>query len=322
MSGYKMTKEQKAFLDSLVCQRISSDEANREVIKAFRNPNSSPGITGALKRGWNADKQDRIAYYIIKDPSDNQPLLFFSLKCGELHLPLDPAVLSKSVAQSYMLLQAAIARCGQPLLPFSPNPLQQKRLYYRAMNALYDSCDIEVEDWAKEVIEKQIVDNELPDQAWNNIWRRVFRSQDKLGSYKTDTMLEKDNIIRTKKTFPAVELVHFCAHEPAREKWTAMKMGPSLGKTMFWHFIEPKIRAIRDLVGCEYIYLFAADDDREGRLVSLYKEMGFDFRENLHLTKPAYDFCCYFMCQEVTGLRTRKNEFLKNYNKPKEPAAV
>ena len=322
MPSYKMTKEQKAYLDSLVCQRISKDDANKQVIEVFCNPNSSPGITGALKRGWNADKQDRIAYYIIKDPADNQPLLFFSLKCGELHQPLDPASLSKSVAQAYMLLQAAVSRCGQPRLPYSPNPLQQKRLYYRAMNALYDSCDTEVEDWAKEVIEKQMEDGDLPDQAWNNIWRRVFRSQDKLGSYKTDTILENDNIIRTKKTFAAVELVHFCAHEPAREKWKAMKMGKSLGRTLFWHFIEPTIRQIREWVGCEYLYLFAADEDREGSLVNLYKDMGFDFRDDLHLTKPSYDFCCFFMCQEVTGLRTRKNEFLTAYNKPQEPAAV
>ena len=91
-------------------------------------------------------------------------------------------------------------------------------------------------------------------------------------------------------------------------------------------FIEPKIRELRDLVGCEYIYLFAADDDRAGKLCSLYQDLGFDFRDEIYVTKPAYDFCCYFMCQEVRRLRTRKKEFLKNYNKPEEkaeaPAAV
>lgn len=320
MSDYKMTTEQKAYLNSLICQRISDDEANKDTIKKFSNPLSSPGITGALKNGWNADKKDRLAYYIIKDPADNEPLLFFSLKCGEIHLPLDPAKLDNSVKQSLILLQAAASRAKRILLP-----LGGIREYYIAMDALSIAKQFEVEDWAKEVIEKQLVDDDLPEKAWLGVWKRVFRSRSKLELYKAELEEEKDNIIRTKKTFPAVELVHFCAHAPAQEKWKSLNMGRSLGRTMFWHFIEPKIRDIRKLVGCEYLYLFAADDDRNGSLCTLYKEMGFDFRDDLYLTKPSYDFCCYFMCQNVSGLRTRKNEFVRNFNEPKEaktPATV
>ncbi len=325
MDEHKMTKEQKAFLDTLVCQRISQDEANKQVIRDFENPLSSPGITGALRRGWNADKQDKVAYYIIKDPSDNQPLLFFSLKCGELHLPLDPAKLNKSVTNNLMLLQAAITRCGRPHFLYSPKPRTQKILLHMSMEALHASAGMEVEDWAKDVIEKRLKDGILPDKAWNDIWTRVFRSQGKLSSYNEEMELEPDTILRTQKTFAAVELVHFCAHEPARAKWEAMGMTQSLGKTMFWYFIEPTIRKIRDLVGCEYLYLFAADANRNGRLVNLYLDLGFEFREDLCITKPAYDFVCFFMCQDVLHLRTRKNEFFKNFNKPKEkaePAAV
>lgn len=225
-----------------------------------------------------------------------------------------------------MLLQAAVAHCGYPRLPSSPHPIQNKRLQLKALNALSESIDIQVEDWAKEVIEKQLVDGALPDQAWINIWKRVFRNEAKVESYQEDDEIENGNIIRTKKTFAAVELVHFCAHAPAREKWKILNMGQSLGKTMFWHFIEPAIRSIRELVGCEYIYLFAADSERTGKLCELYQDLGFVFRDDLYLTKPAYDFTCFFMCQEVRRLRNRKKEFLKNYNKPKEqaqePAAI
>ena len=322
MSDYRMTKEQKAFLDSLVCQRISDDKANKAVIQAFENPNSSSGITGALKRGWTADSEDRVAYYIIKDPADNQPLLFFSLKCGEVHQPLDPEKLNKSVDNALMLLQAAVSRCGQPYPPNSPDPGKKTQLLFLAMDALREAEKLEVEDWAKEVVEKQLMDERLPIAVWDDIWYRVFRSQYNLVSYEDEMKLEHDNIIRTKKTFAAVELVHFCAHAPAKEKWKTLNMGQSLGKTLFWHFIEPKIRELRELVGCEYLYLFAADGDRDGKLCGLYQELGFDFRDEIYVTKPAYDFCCYFMCQEVRKLRTRKKEFLKAYNKPKEPAAV
>ena len=326
MSDYKMTKEQKAYLESLVCQRISRAEANRQVIEDFHQSRVFAGITGALKTGWNVDKQDKVAFYIIKDPADNQPLLFFSLKCGELHQPLDPAKLDSTLKNALMLLKAAHTRCGY--LP-ATRSLTLLNLYFQAMGDLTyaeSKEEIVVEDWAKEVIEKQLVDDKLPEKAWLSIVRRVCRNQSRLDQFKAEMELEKDNIIRTKKTFAAVELVHFCAHAPAKEKWKNLNMGQSLGKTMFWHFIEPKIRQIRDLVGCEYFYLFAADDDRAGKLCKLYQELGFDFRDEIYVTKPAYDFCCYFMCQEVRKLRTRKKEFLKNYNKPKEkteaPAAV
>lgn len=322
MSEFNITKQQREYLDSLVCQRISDDEANKKVIEAFSNPKSSPGITGALKTGWNADKKDKVAYYIVKDPEDNQPLLFFSLKCGEMHIPLSPEKLSKSVKSALMLLKAASSACGMTPIPRSTNFREQLMIWSMAKEALDLAQDLEVEDWAKEVIEKQLVDGDLPDKAWNDIWRRVFRSRDRQESLNEEMKREGENIIRTKKTFAAVELVHFCVHEPARKKWKAMGMGKRMGKALFWHFIEPIIRALRDLVGCEYIYLFAADRNRDGRLVKYYKELGFDFRDDINVTKPAYDFCCYFMCQEVTALRTRKNEFMKNYNKPEEPAAV
>ena len=322
MTSYKMTKEQKAYLDSLVCQRISRAEANRQLIEDFSQAPVYDGITGALKTGWNVDKQDKVAFYLIKDPADNQPLLFFSLKCGEVHQPLDPAKLDSTLKNALMLLKAANARCR--CIPLTSS-FKLVSLYFRAVNNLAyveSKEEIVVEKWAEEVVEKQIVNDNLTEKAWLSIVRRVCKNQARIDQFKAEMELEKDNIIRTKKTFASVELVHFCAHAPAREKWKTLNMGQSLGKTLFWHFIEPKIQEIRELVGCEYIYLFAADDDRDGKLCSLYKELGFNFRDEIYVTKPAYDFCCYFMCQEVRKLRTRKKEFLKAYNKPKEPAAV
>ena len=219
MSDYRMTKEQKAYLDSLVCQRISKTEANRQVIEDFSQAPVYGGITGALKTGWNIDKQDKLAFYLIKDPADDQPLLFFSLKCGEVHQPLDPAKLNSTLKNALMLLKEAHSRCGY--LP-ATRSLTLLQLYFYSIDALsyVESTEkIEVEDWAKEAIEKQLVDGQLSEKAWLGIVRRVYRNKSRLDQYKAEMEMEKDNIIRTKKTFAAVELVHFCAHAPAREKW-------------------------------------------------------------------------------------------------------
>ena len=86
---------------------------------------------------------------------------------------------------------------------------------------------------------------------------------------------------------------------------------------MFWQFVEPKIREIRKLVGCEYIYLFAAENGKTGSLTDYYEELGFAIQRDIRVTKPKYDFTCEFMCQEVTSLRNRRNDFFRNYNKPR-----
>ena len=37
MTDYKLTPEQRKYLDSLVCQRVTDDKANKEIIKNFKN---------------------------------------------------------------------------------------------------------------------------------------------------------------------------------------------------------------------------------------------------------------------------------------------
>ena len=86
MSDKKITAEQKAYLQSLTCQRLSDEEGNRELARIFRNDENSM-LPDALRKGWNEDKQDEKAFYIIKD-KNNQPLLFFTLVCGVVYIPI------------------------------------------------------------------------------------------------------------------------------------------------------------------------------------------------------------------------------------------
>ena len=287
MSNYRITKEQRSYLDSLVCQRISDDPANRAVIEKFTNPRNR-ALPYALKNGWNEDKKDKIAYYIVREPGeDSEPLLFFSLKCGEIVIPFNLEKLRTALENSEALLDAA--------------------------------WGLEAPEWAMEIIEQRKVDGKLPQEKLLEFYTRHKRNEDKWEQYNEEIRLEGQNIVRTKRTMAGVELVHFCVHSPAVQKWKAMGMGAQgIGRTMFWQFVEPVIQQVRDLVGCEYIYLFAADAKKNGHLVNYYMDLGFEIREDLTVSKPAYDFCCFFMCQKVTSLRNRRNDFLRNYNKPRE----
>lgn len=285
VSDYRITKEQRAYLDSLVCQRISDDPANKATIEKFTNERSI-SLPAALKHGWNQDKKDKLAYYIVKEPGeDGEPLLFFSLKCGEITQSFNRDKLRTVLDNSEALLDAAYGK--------------------------------EAPEWAKEIVEKCKVNGELSDEKFDEFYTRHLRNLIKWNSYITEIRQEGENIILTKQTMPGVELVHFCDHWPAKLKWNATAMGSrSMGRAMFWKFVVPVIQQVRDLVGCEYLYLFAADAKKNGRLVNYYTELGFEIREDLNVSKPEYDFGCFFMCQKVTSLRNRQKEFFRNYNNP------
>lgn len=282
---YKLTDKQKAYLDSLVCQRISKDEANKDVIEAFINY-TNPRLPYALYNGWYQDKRDELAYYIIKDPSDQEPLLFFSLKCGILHIPF--------------IYQAVVEACKEA-----------EALYNAARNR-------RAPEWARAEINRRRVNGIVPPEVLRELGEDYAEKKEKMLSFQEEMRKGAPKIIQVERTHPGVEMVHFCAHEPAQDKWEEMGMAQqSMGKTLFWYFIVPKLNAIRELVGCEYIYLFAADSSRKKSLVNYYTKLGFEVRLDIGVEKPAYDFGCTFMCQKLTSLRNQRIDFFNNYNKPK-----
>ena len=287
MNNDKITKAQRAYLDSLVCQRISRDQVNKTMIENFENYRN-PALPYALQTGWSQDKTDKVAYYLVKEPGeDGEPLLFFSLKCGEIAVPFSGEKLRTALENSGALLDAAHG--------------------------------LDAPEWAKEIIEKRKVDGVLPPRKFREFYTRHRRNMQRWDAYTEEIRLEGQNIVRAKQTMAGVELVHFCVHSPAAHKWKTMGLGPqSLGKTMFWQFVVPVIQQVRELVGCEYLYLFAADERKFGHLVGYYKGLGFEIREDLSVSKPEYDFCCFFMCQKVTSLRTRQQAFFRSYNAPRE----
>lgn len=87
-----------------------------------------------------------------------------------------------------------------------------------------------------------------------------------------------------------------------------------LGFGIFWEIIVPIIIDITKTVGCQYIYLFAADKT-EGqseiemkKLISHYKN-NFKFSEcdeGIKFVKPEYDNHCYGLVQRVSKLESNR----------------
>ena len=80
----KITEQQIAALESLTCERLSSNVSNLREIEAFDN-NRNENLVYALKnQAFTEDEENSIAYYLVKD-EDGDILFYFSLKCGSLY---------------------------------------------------------------------------------------------------------------------------------------------------------------------------------------------------------------------------------------------
>lgn len=125
---------------------------------------------------------------------------------------------------------------------------------------------------------------------------------------------EKQRHLYVTSTYPCIELVNFCKNHEADEIWRSYGAKSTVGAVIFWMKILPIIEVVCDMIGCEYVSLFAADKSTPGekeKLVAYYSGvLGFQQPDNLHAIKPKYDWECVFLCQKIKRLIEGKNRFI------------
>lgn len=285
----KITTEQEQILDSLVCERLSRNQKNYGLIRKFENKKGALIVDYLKQYGWGEDIDGDTAFYIVKT-KDNQPLMFFSLKCGELFDPLFDEEETMQNYEEYLLIIQALK------------------------NADSDKSAIDEAVSRLKVISRT---KELPlYQTIKSILVEKKTKEKLLSSLMSDREMEgNSNISRVSKTYPGVELVHFCTNEKARELWQSFNMGRSMGEVIFWRFIVPKFFAVQDIVGCEYAFLFAADLSEDQTLINYYESaLKFKLEEEVGTNKPLYDFSCAFMCQRLSDMRINSKSYFDNFN--------
>ena len=270
---YPITPEQVDILNSFTCERLTANPMNLHKIQNFLSYRG-PGLVNALRNfGWEADRSGTTAYYVIKN-SVGQIVMFFSLKCGSL---FDPGYV-KRFAEEFSETQHLWNMWNQ-----ARRGDEAAQQYLVELEGLL----------GKEEFDKRLRTLETDFIVQRSMYREI----------KADKRNEpSDKIIRVDKAHAAIELVEFCANDRTRSSWEAafndqlVTRRNTMGKVFFWWFIVPKMIEISKLIGCEYAYLFAADDDPDGTLVQYYEE-ALHFKKLTHLgtVKPYYDMHCFFM---------------------------
>ena len=281
----RTTKEQQKILDSLVCERLSRNPANMREIDQFFNSKNDKLVERLLNEAYSEDEGDKIAYYLVKD-KEGHILFYFSLKCGQLydkHLDFD---LFKLLGELY-----------DGLLKMKSEP------------------DITPEDSL--AIDKILEEIRSRKGVLKEDLKKITKKNRSIEDFEK---VFKDDADKVGATFSGIEIVQFCSNEDCLDYWKNFGINQKLGVVVFWQFIVPIIIKIKEWIGCEYLFLFAADDSEDENLVNYYKSwLKFESSNERSAATPVYDLTCKFLYQETCSLEEKRDAFFKNFN-PDEDA--
>ena len=277
-----ISQEYKDILDSLIVERIKDSVDNASLVRTFYNSQNG-NLTRIIKDDAtiSKDASGATAYYLVKT-QEGDLLLYFSLKCGELFEGLD-------------LEKLELASKLREIMPIIlTNEDTESKQYKSAIEFINNNIDR--------------VKNILPD------YEKYIQ---KKGLYNLEIQKEiNSKIQRVLKTYPAIEIVEFCSNENTRDIWKGIGLPESkkMGECVFWFHIVPILQKIQDLIGCQYVYLFAADSSYDEDLINYYKSrLKFEQPLTLGANKPQYDFACTFLCQQLSTLIKERESFFKNF---------
>lgn len=276
----KITESQLELLRSLKCERLSSNTANFSLINDFYNTRNNSLVDTLQGDAYDDDENNRIAYYIVKTV-DDKILFFFSLKCGLLYDEFIEGDRLKEIKSFYdTILRMSLDEA---------QPVENKKAIASILESVRSKKGIKKEDVAR-VLHLSVDSDEFS---------KIFGK----------------NLKNVGRTFPGVELVHFCANDAHREEWDEYDLPQNMGTTIFWYFIVPKILEMLKIVGCEYVFLFAADLTPYEELIRYNSDqLKFEKVDEHCVAIPMYDFTCQFMSQKTCELEGKRKQFFEEFN--------
>lgn len=278
---------------------MTSNPANELLIQNFIANQQGKGLEIFFKsKAWQEDIDGSTKVYLVKDKSSGVIVFFFALKAGLLYKAIedDDYILSEKERE---IVNLCIEYRLDSSNSFTPDDVFE---WYSE-----DSLD---KDKLRKIIEEKV---DIKLQA----------KQDQ------QTTNETVNIMRVSKTFPGIVLTHFCKNQNFS---LSEKLLFPLGFYVFWEIITDKVLQISNYLGCQYLYLFAADNTEHTaesesfldflyadvsddvyekkssyKLIEYYKnELKFEEVQNMTILKPHYDFECYSLIQPINKLLENK----------------
>lgn len=276
----RITEEQEKKLCTLRCERLSSNSNNFRAIEGFYNSKNERLSDDLKNEAYHNDENNRIAYYLVKDQYGNI-LFYFSLKCGQLY---DKYINVETYKQLKELLEGLLEIEND-----EKSTIEDKKLVGRLIEDIRTRAGVLLKD-IKKISKKN--------KKVEDFEKSLIDGTDKVGA-----------------TFSGVEIVQFCSNDEHSDVWARTGIPQKLGVVVFWRFVVDIIHNLMEIVGCEYVFLFAADKSEDGLLINYYKtRLGFDEADGRSATTPLYDLSCRFLYQPTNMLEEKRRIFYDSFN--------
>ena len=274
---WRITDRQMALLDSLVCERLSAHpESNIALLASFeKDPNGRIGPLSHLQLKGAEEDAINSVAVYLVKDRHGRGLFAFSLKCGELYDQV-----SEEIEAVKSLKKAFFDHEEIRGLPYSEKASRFRKFCH------------------DKLVKPQHVELVL----------KMFKD---LSSGK------EGRIKHVSKTISGILLVDFCKNFGASEDWKKLGLGTDrpMGEILFWKFVAPIVVNASKIVGCEYMFLYAADLTEDGQLINYYSgSLNFKREHEFGTNKPTYDLLCPLMSQRVSDMELYMNVYFDNFN--------
>lgn len=290
----KITDDQIILLNKFKCERLHKIYDNESAAVLDFECKKNRNLEENLKfEAFKQDIEGQIAYYVVTLPDDKDIFMYFSLKCGSLFIPFAS---EKDLNDK----------------------MQEINISLRLISMLQSNNDNE-RKIANTLLQHKFGLNTSSNDFVDLIRKKISKNDfliELVESLNEDKSIESNKKInRVQNTYPAIELVHFCKNDKISEQWKSFNIFKPMCEVFFWFFIAPILFKIQKLVGCEYVFLFAADISQDRTLINYYHDsLNFVEQSEIGTNKPFYDFNCCFMCQRISDLKINQMEYFNNFN--------
>ena len=313
-----MEEQKRALSAMFITEALRNNDANREEIMNFKQACEGDSISKYLiHNAWEDDLAGNTKVFLVKDRETGQIVFYYALNCGILYSEFRPLNL----------------------------PLEEKEMVEGCIEALKSSHDKNLTNEERDKaadsylnLAEELYDN-IQDTDRVNALLALIEERASLKEEKEEALVENaegEHIKQVKETFPAID-IKFLGRNRAYQP--GIELDFKLGVYVFWEMIVPHILQISNLLGCRYVYLFAADnsettgetvplpamytpdydpyDDEDAgeevvrKLIQYYsREFKFklvsEYSTEWKILKPHYERSCFTMIQEVADLEKNK----------------
>lgn len=273
------------YFQNFRCEVLTSNPNNKNDLSEFISKKVNNSLELYLKDerfAWSEDSDGETRVYLIRDDKD-KIAAYFSIKCGML-IKIPEEDNFSDDEQSFI----------ESFIEFREKKDQVSfdKTYEAAVTLYGDKRAEQLYLLSDKKMKKQAEEQELGQSEYT---------------------------LNVPACISAIELRHLCRNENYK---FPDNLGVPLGFGVFWEIIVPKILEITDLIGCKYVYLFAADktptnEDMHIRKLVDYYKTNFKFSEcddNMKFIKPDYDLSCYGLMQEVSALQYNKEHIWEEFS--------